>query len=1188
MTEAAVTPEKAPRRIARIVLWIGGLVVLLALLNLAGIDVWGWLEQLWESVTEISLYYIVLGCLFQAAQTVLTALGWYGILRYAYPGGVTFMPVLASYAAGVALNNFLPANIGTFVTLLMFVAIVAGATFPGILAGYVVQKIFYLVVGTLIYVYLFAAIAGSFEFQFGNERDALTNHPVLTLGIIAGGVLLIALLVRVFWSWVKKMWAKAKQGAAILGDLRAYVKWVLLPQMGGYAAKVGVIIVFLAAYGIPVTFGSVMSVLGSNQLANLLSFTPGGVGVNQAFNTFALDSYTDSTTATAYSVGQQLVTTAFNVCFAVILICIVFGWRGGSALVRTSYDDAKVKAAEMKASRKEGGDLLGGDDDAARTPSGAMPTPRFASALPGKRSNSTTRQSGTFICAISSRTTRPAESVSRPKAPVSISTSRRTASPTRRSACSSSSPRSPACRSGRRRCSAATGSTSPRTARPCTSPCACRRARRSSSTVSTSSPRCTRCSSAWPRSRTASAPDEWTGHTGKPIRNVVNIGIGGSDLGPVMAYEALRHYSRRDLTFRFVSNVDSTDFAEATRDLDPAETLFIVASKTFTTLETMTNARTARAWLLAALGDESAIAKHFVAVSTNAEEVAAFGIDPDNVFGFWDWVGGRYSLCSAIGLSTMIAIGPDRFRELLAGFHAMDEHFRTTPLERNLPALHGLLCVWYGDFFGAQTLGVMPYSQYLKRFPAYLQQLAMESNGKQVTLDGRRVDYETGAVVWGEPGTNGQHSFFQLLHQGTKLVPVDLIGFARALDPIGDHHDLLMSNVFAQAEALAFGKTADEVRAEGTGRGRRPAPRVRGQPAVERDPRRDADAVRARRPRRAVRAQRVHAGRDLGHRLVRPVGRRAREVARDADRPRAHVRNRARARARLVDERAHPALPRPALGGPPSRDPARRERRRRARRRARRGPCAGRRRPSRPLHLRRERRDDAVGDDRAAPVDAALGAGRALPGGRAGRARRRPRPQPHAAPAQPPARGERGDPADAGGGVRTSRRRLPSTPRSLPERLDLVHLGLGADGHTASLVPGDPVLEVVDRDVAVTGEYQGRRRMTLTYPTLARARNVLWLVTGADKADALRRLRAGDRSIPAGRVSDCRTRSSSPTGRRSATRWSAPRTRRRSRHVFRIRQRHRDEPARPQRRALRSVRPPQTMRRSAASRAAPP
>ncbi len=309
---------------------------------------------------------------------------------------------------------------------------------------------------------------------------------------------------------------------------------------------------------------------------------------------------------------------------------------------------------------------------------------------------------------------------------------------------------------------------------------------------------------------------EWKGYTGKPIRNVVNIGIGGSDLGPVMAYEALRHYARRDLTFRFVSNVDSTDFVEATHDLAPDETLFVISSKTFTTLETMTNARSARAWTLAALGDETAIAKHFVAVSTNADEVSKFGIDPESMFGFWDWVGGRYSMDSAIGLSTMLAIGPDSFRDLLAGFHAMDEHFRETPLERNLPALLGLLCVWYADFFGAQTVGVMPYSQYLKRFPAYLQQLTMESNGKHVTLDGRTVDYETGAVFWGEPGTNGQHSFYQLIHQGTKLIPVDLIGFAKTLNPLGDHHDILMSNVFAQAEALAFGKTEAEVRAEGT------------------------------------------------------------------------------------------------------------------------------------------------------------------------------------------------------------------------------------------------------------------------------------------------------------------------------------------------------------------------------------
>jgi glucose-6-phosphate isomerase len=283
-----------------------------------------------------------------------------------------------------------------------------------------------------------------------------------------------------------------------------------------------------------------------------------------------------------------------------------------------------------------------------------------------------------------------------------------------------------------------------------------------------------------------------------------------------MAYEALRHYSRRDMTFRFVSNVDPTDFAEATRDLAPEETLFIVSSKTFTTLETMTNARTAREWTLGAMGDESAIAKHFVAVSTNAEEVSEFGIDTANMFEFWDWVGGRYSMDSAIGLSTMLAVGPERFRELLAGFHEMDVHFRTAPFERNLPVLMGLLAVWYGDFFGAQTVGVMPYEQYLKRFPAYLQQLTMESNGKHVTLDGRHVDYQTGAVYWGEPGTNGQHSFYQLIHQGTKLIPVDLIGFGKTLNPIRDQHDVLMSNVFAQAEALAFGKTEKEVRAEGT------------------------------------------------------------------------------------------------------------------------------------------------------------------------------------------------------------------------------------------------------------------------------------------------------------------------------------------------------------------------------------
>ena len=308
----------------------------------------------------------------------------------------------------------------------------------------------------------------------------------------------------------------------------------------------------------------------------------------------------------------------------------------------------------------------------------------------------------------------------------------------------------------------------------------------------------------------------WTGHTGKPIRTVINIGIGGSDLGPVMAYEALRHYGRRDLSCRFVSNVDGTDFHEASRDLDPAETLVIVSSKTFTTLETMTNARTARAWVLGALRAEEAIARHFVAVSTNGAEVVRFGIDPAHMFPFWDWVGGRYSMDSAIGLSTMLAIGPDHFRAMLGGFHAMDEHFRTAPFERNLPVLLGLLAVWYTNFFGADTVAVLPYDQYLKRFPAYLQQLAMESNGKQVTLDGVPVDYQTGAIVWGEPGTNGQHSFYQLLHQGTKLVPADFIGFARSLNPLGDHHDILMANLFAQTEALAFGKTAAEVRAEGT------------------------------------------------------------------------------------------------------------------------------------------------------------------------------------------------------------------------------------------------------------------------------------------------------------------------------------------------------------------------------------
>ncbi len=309
---------------------------------------------------------------------------------------------------------------------------------------------------------------------------------------------------------------------------------------------------------------------------------------------------------------------------------------------------------------------------------------------------------------------------------------------------------------------------------------------------------------------------EWKGYTGKPIRNVVNVGIGGSDLGPVMAYEALRKYSQRNLNFRFVSNVDGTDFAEATDDFDAAETLFIISSKTFTTLETMTNAHTARAWTLETLKDDAAIAKHFVAVSTNAREVAKFGIDTANMFGFWDWVGGRYSMDSAIGLSTMIAIGPENFRAMLDGFHQMDEHFRTAPLARNLPVLLGLLGLYYNDFFGAQTVAVLPYEQYLKRFPAYLQQLTMESNGKHVTLDGKVVDYQTGPIYWGEPGTNGQHSFYQLIHQGTKLIPCDFIAFAEALNPLGRHHDILIANVLAQSEALAFGKTAQQVEAEGT------------------------------------------------------------------------------------------------------------------------------------------------------------------------------------------------------------------------------------------------------------------------------------------------------------------------------------------------------------------------------------
>ena len=306
----------------------------------------------------------------------------------------------------------------------------------------------------------------------------------------------------------------------------------------------------------------------------------------------------------------------------------------------------------------------------------------------------------------------------------------------------------------------------------------------------------------------------WKGYTGKPIRNVVNVGIGGSDLGPVMAYEALKFYAPRDMTFRFISNVDGTDFVEATRDLDAAETLFIISSKSFTTLETMTNARSARSWLLSHLGDRQAVARHFVAVSTNEQEVRDFGIDPTNMFEFWDWVGGRYSMDSAIGLSTMLAIGPEQFRDMLSGFHQMDEHFRTAPLERNLPVLMGMLAVWYNNFYGSQTIAVLPYEQYLHRFPAYLQQLTMESNGKSVTLDGQRVDYQTGPIYWGEPGTNGQHSFYQLIHQGTKVIPCDFIAFREPLNPLGEHHDLLIANVIAQGEALAFGKTADQVKVE--------------------------------------------------------------------------------------------------------------------------------------------------------------------------------------------------------------------------------------------------------------------------------------------------------------------------------------------------------------------------------------
>ena len=402
----------------------------------------------------------------------------------------------------------------------------------------------------------------------------------------------------------------------------------------------------------------------------------------------------------------------------------------------------------------------------------------------------------------------------------------------------------------------------------------------------------------------------WKGHTGKRIRNIVNIGIGGSDLGPVMAYEALRHYSERSLTFRFVSNVDGLDFVEATSDLDPAETLFVVSSKTFTTLETMTNAQSARDWSLKGLGgDPKAVARHFVAVSTNAEKVSAFGIDTANMFGFWDWVGGRYSMDSAIGLSTMIAIGPEHFRAMLHGFRQMDEHFHTAPFHKNLPVLLALLSIWNNDFLGAETVAVLPYEQYLKRFPAYLQQLIMESNGKSVTLDGEKVRCDTSPIYWGEPGTNGQHSFYQLIHQGTRLIPCDFIAFAEALTPLGRHHDMLLANVFAQSEALAFGKTPDQVRAEGTPdwlvphrvfEGNRPSNTILAQTAHARSPRQTH---------RALRTQRLHAGRDLEHRFVRSMGRRTRQSARATDRSRTRKQNASETRARQFDQQFDPPLP---------------------------------------------------------------------------------------------------------------------------------------------------------------------------------------------------------------------------------------------------------------------------------------
>ena len=403
---------------------------------------------------------------------------------------------------------------------------------------------------------------------------------------------------------------------------------------------------------------------------------------------------------------------------------------------------------------------------------------------------------------------------------------------------------------------------------------------------------------------------EWKGHTGKRIRNVVNIGIGGSDLGPVMAYEALRHYTERAMSFRFVSNVDGTDLAEAVRDLDAAETLFIVSSKTFTTLETMTNARAARELVARRPGRRrKGDRPPFCRGIDGHAEVTKFGIDTANMFPFWDWVGGRYSMDSAIGLSTMIAIGPENFRAMLGGFHEIDEHFRTAPFERNLPVLMGLLAVWYNNFFGAQTVGVFPYEQYLKRFPAYLQQLTMESNGKHVTLDGDPVSHDTGPIYWGEPGTNGQHSFYQLIHQGTRMIPSDFIAFAQPLNPLGEQHDMLLANVFAQGEALAFGKTPEEVHAEGIARLARAPPHLRGQSALQHDPHATANPGRTRQAGRALRAQCLHPGRGLAYQLVRPVGRRAWQGARPAHHPRTHSKDRAQARPRQLDQQPDPPLP---------------------------------------------------------------------------------------------------------------------------------------------------------------------------------------------------------------------------------------------------------------------------------------